>query len=169
MKRILAILIILFAITFLITLNRTYFGKSDSDKDGIIDDEDSYPEDANFYKKCCVASSTNVLIKPGEKYYPTGCKCINVSCKCKCLGVDWNAYGLEDELDFNEKEKVYITIMAPGIGFRYNNNEYKQNFNKNVIRHTLNRSDLIGEWEIYFFNDFDNPYIYVDYDIFRMM
>ena len=59
--------------------------------------------------------------------------------------------------------------MAPGIGFRYNNNEYKQNFNKNVIRHTLNRSDLIGEWEIYFFNDFDNPYIYVDYDIFRMM
>ena len=160
---ILGIIIILTMIAYLSSF------KVDTDKDGITDELDSFPNDARFHKKCCIDTSTNVLLESGEKYYPKGCECFDINCECKCIGIDWCACGKDKDIDFEEKELMYITVISPDTSFRYTKNEFQKNYEQSNIRINIDSASYLGEWEIYFLNDIGNPSIFIDYDIYRMI
>ena len=106
---------------------------------------------------------------PGEKYYPSNCECINITCKCKCVGIEWNAQLDGKNLKLEEKEQVKITIISPFLGFRYTKSDFIQDSGYSNIRLYLDKQEYFGEWEIYFSNDTPDSIVYVNYDIFRMM
>jgi hypothetical protein len=141
--------------------------KIDSDEDGFIDKSDSFPNDAEFHKKCCIDSSKYVLLEPGEKYCPPNCKCFDITCKCLCI--DWNVRLNDKNLKFDENEQVKITIISPFLGLRLNKNDFIHESGCSNIRIEINKDEHLGEWKIYFSNDMPDSPAYIDYDIYRKM
>jgi hypothetical protein len=109
------------------------------------------------------------MVKPGSIFYPEGCECFNMTCRCVLLCIDWEAYGLELPLNQDEQQRVYVTIISPFVSFRFSKDEYIQDPGCSVIQFNISRHvEYVGDWEIYFFNDVHNPPVFIDYDIFRM-
>ena len=167
-KLLLGFTIVIIASSFFVAYHFSYM-KVDSDQDGFIDELDSFPNNPEFHKKCCVDSSRHVLLSPGQEYYPSDCKCFDISCKCKHLCIDWKAHLDGRNSEFKENENIKITVISPFLSLRYNKNDLIQESGYSNIKLNLDEEEYFGQWTIYFLNDMSDSSVYIDYDIYRIM